>query len=149
MTTEEKTVNQSKAQIYVAAYSDAQSMIDLAIEPTREHFNFIQAAITARNGYVARIEQKAVGYAVMSNSFFDHAYISHLFVHPDYRRQNIASMLIRYLENSATGDKLFTSTTPSNQPACKLLEKLGYQPSGQIENLKPHGCEHLYFKCLK
>jgi len=139
----------AKPQIYVAGYSDAQAMIDLTPNPTREHFNFIQAAVTARNSYVAKADQTIVGYAVMANSFFNYAFISHLFVHPDHRRQGIASTLIRYLETSATTDKLFTTITPTNQPACKLFEKLGYRPSGQIENLNPHGTERIFFKSLK
>lgn len=139
---------QPKPQIYVAAYSDAQSMIDLATNPTREHFNFIQAAITSRTGYVARIGPETVGYAVMAKTFFGHAFISHIFVHPDHRRKTLASMLIHYLEENAGSEKIFTSTGQSNQPACALFEKLGYQTSGQIENLNPHGSEQIYFKSL-
>ncbi len=46
-------------------------------------------------------------------------------------------------------DKLFTSTNQSNRPMQKLLEKLGYQPSGYIENLDEGDPELVYFKRLK
>lgn len=146
---EENKKPTAPVQIYVAGYSDAQAIIDLALNPTREHFNFIQAAVTARHCYVARAEQVPIGYAVMGKTFFDHAFISHLIVHPDHRRRSIGSALIRYMENQVVGDKIFTGISQSNQPAHKLFEKLSYQPSGQLDNLSPHGTELIFFKSLK
>jgi hypothetical protein len=45
-------------------------------------------------------------------------------------------------------EKLFTSTNLSNLPMQGIMSKLGYRPSGVIENLDPGDPELIYFKRL-
>ena len=90
-----------------------------------------------------------VAYAVLEYSFYGNAFVSMLCVHPERRRKGIGAKLMRHIESLCRTDKLFTSTNESNQPMRKLLEKLGYQPSGRIENLDEGDPEMVYFKRLK
>lgn len=135
-------------EIRVASYADADAIIQLRTGASREHFNFIQGCITARRCYAALTKDRPVGYAIMDESFFGHAFISHLLVHPDYRRQGIGYRLLRYLEKQADSEKLFISCEQSNQPVQKLFEKLGFAPSGRIEHLNEHDAELIFYKKL-
>ncbi|MHC8315013.1 hypothetical protein [Pseudomonas sp. LB3P31] len=53
-----------------------------------------------------------------------------------------------HLESVSTADKIFTSTNVSNMPMRQLLEQLGYQPSGTVENLDPGDPELIFVKFL-
>ena len=69
-----------------------------------------------------------------------------LYVHPSHRRKGVGTQLIRHLEALCTTEKLFTSTNRSNAPMQALLPKLGYAPSGFVENLDEGDPELIYFK---
>jgi predicted GNAT family acetyltransferase len=103
-------------------------------------------AVAARQAIVARLGATPVGFAVVHNHFFGNKFIELVVVHPDYRRQGIASALIRYVEKTSPGEKLFTSTNQSNSAMQALCEKLGFVRSGQIDNLDEGDPEIIYFK---
>ena len=70
-------------------------------------------------------------------------------VRPDKRRQGIATALIRAVEARSSSSKLFTSTNRSNTPMRKLCDRLGFQPSGVVENLDNDDPELVYYKRLE
>jgi GNAT superfamily N-acetyltransferase len=88
------------------------------------------------------------GYAALEYSFYDNGFVAALYVHPGRRRQGIGTRLMQHLESACETEKLFTSTNRSNLAMQGLLSKLGYQPSGEIENLDPGDPELIYFKRL-
>jgi ribosomal protein S18 acetylase RimI-like enzyme len=60
--------------------------------------------------------------------------VSKLLVHPDYRRQGIAKMLMVDLEQRALdlGKRLITLDTKTGDPAEKIYSAMGYQTAGSI-----------------
>ena len=94
---------------------------------------------------VAELDGELVGYAAQGR-FFGYDFLELLAVRPDKRRQGIATALIRAVEARSTSGKLFTSTNESNTPMRRLCERLGFQPSGVVENLDQDDPELIYFK---
>lgn len=89
---------------------------------------------------------QVLAYSVLDHTFFGQGFISMLYVHPDHRRRGVATQLMTALEAHCTSTKLFTSTNRSNKPMQALLPKLGYAPSGIVENLDEDDPELIYFK---
>jgi ribosomal protein S18 acetylase RimI-like enzyme len=116
-------------------------------EPTRRAF--IDRAV--RSGQCVVIENNVliVAYGVLEYTFFECGFISMMYVHPQFRHQGFGEKLVRYLEGQCRAEKLFTSTNQSNLVMQRLLEKLGYQPSGIVENLDEDDPELIYFKRMK
>lgn len=94
---------------------------------------------------VAEVDGELVGYAAQSR-FFGYDFLELLAVAPDKRRQGIATALIRAVEARSQSGKLFTSTNRSNKPMRRLCQRLGFQPSGVVENLDDDDPELVYFK---
>ncbi|MEM9693145.1 MAG: GNAT family N-acetyltransferase [Myxococcota bacterium] len=89
-----------------------------------------------------------VGYAALEYTFFDQGFIAMLQVAPSYRRNGVATSLLRYLERTCRTPKLFTSTNESNAPMRALMETLGYEPSGVVHNLDEGDPELFFYKAL-
>lgn len=88
------------------------------------------------------------GYIIADDGFFDRPFVRLLIVHPEHRRRGIASALMRAAELDCRGDKIFTSTNESNLAMRRLCERLGYAPSGRIDNLDKADPELVYMKRL-
>lgn len=106
----------------------------------------IRGLITTQAVTVADEGGHVRGLGVLEYTFFRHGFISLLFVAPGHRRRGIGSKLLLAMEQLCKTPKLFTSTNRSNQPMQSLLAKLGYEPSGVIENLDEGDSELVYFK---
>ncbi|MCK4414210.1 MAG: GNAT family N-acetyltransferase [Candidatus Eisenbacteria sp.] len=116
----------------------------LAGEPARRRF--IRDAVASGTADVAEREARVIGYAVLDYSFYGHGFIAMLYVHPAHRRAGVGAGLIRHVETRCKTAKLFTSTNERNRPMQALLVKLGYSPSGVINNLDEGDPEIVYFK---
>jgi ribosomal protein S18 acetylase RimI-like enzyme len=106
-------------------------------------------AVKAGDCWVARVEGGVAGYAVLDRSFFNQGFLSSLGVLPVFRRQGVASTLVRHAESICPAEKLFTSTNRSNVAAQKLFETLGFVRSGWIDNLDEGDPEIVYFKRVR
>ena len=138
-------------QARVAAYSDAAAMlmVDDGGRLRRERTNFINQAITNRNAHVATLEGRVVAYGILQQNFFNHSFISLLCVHLDHRRHGVGAWLLQHLETASKTPKLFTTLAASNFPAQSFLARLGYTPSGQIDNLDDPEPQLVFFKKLR
>ena len=122
------------------------SAFDQVAQQDQARVVFISEAIGARNCYVSQLDSKIIGYGMLEYSFYSYGFIAMLYVHPNFRRQGIGESLMLHMERECKTEKLFTSTNQSNKPMQVLLKKLGFQPSGIIENLDPGDPELIYFK---
>ena len=110
---------------------------------------FVRTSVASGLAWVAVVDEVIAGYAVLEYTFYSQGFISMLNIHSDHRRNGLGSALVKHLESICKTEKLFTSTNESNQPMQGLMLKLGYVPSGIINNLDEGNPEVVYFKRLK
>lgn len=80
-------------------------------------------------------DQHLVGHLQLSSEYFEKqshlVNLYELFVHPDYRRQQIASQLIAYAQNLISThthlEQLHLKVMSTNLPAIRLYQKLGFK----------------------
>ena len=137
-------------QIDVAQEIDIGEMValDALVIGNSSRRNLITQTVKQHQGYVARQENRIVGFLLMHQHFFELPFIELLLVHPSFRRQGIGTALMQHIEMLSTPGKLFTSTNVSNERMQRLCERLGYIRSGIIENLDEDDPELFYFKRL-
>lgn len=137
-----------RVEVRLAGHSDAEAIIafDAVAQSERSRVNFIYRTITARTCHVASINRRVLGYGVLDYSFFENGFVSMLYVHPHFRRQRIGLSLMQHMERACKTHKLFASTGAANHAMRALLESMGYEGSGYIENLDPQDRELVYFK---
>jgi ribosomal protein S18 acetylase RimI-like enzyme len=111
-------------------------------------YEWVERAIRRGGGYALEQEGRVVGLAVLEYTFFEHGFISWLYVRPAARRTGAGQMLLQYLVSICETPKLFSSTNQSNQPMQALFAKAGFVPSGTIHNLDPNDPEIVYYKAL-
>ena len=106
----------------------------------------IRTWISEGQTFVAHHDGRIVGYGVLQHSFFGRAFIAMVYVDPSERRRGLGTRIVEHLEQRAETPRVFTSTNQSNVPMQRLLERLGYERSGSIENLDPGDPELVYSK---
>jgi GNAT superfamily N-acetyltransferase len=137
-------------EIRAADSSDVETVIRLnpAASERAERAELIRESVDAGRAFVAVWKGRVVGYAVLEHFFFGNGFVRLLYVQPDHRRRGIASALMTYAEQITRTPKLFTSCNQSNLPMQELLDRLGYQRSGIVENLEEGAPELIYSKRL-
>lgn len=121
---------------------------DMIAQTDESRRKFISRSVATKNCFVA-VEKQIWGYGVLEYTFYDHGFISMLYVRPEYRRHGVGTALVRYFESLCQTAKLFTSTNLSNLPMQSLLVKLGYKFSGVIHELDAGDPELVYVKYLR
>ena len=114
-------------------------------DPTR--VTFITRVLASSDCLVAERDGQVVGYVVLEYTFYENGFVPMLYVTRKERRSGVGRALMRAIASRCKTRKLFTSTNQSNKPMQELLENLGYEPSGVIENLDPGDPELVY--CLR
>ena len=94
--------------------------------------------------YVARRDGQAVGYVALTRTLFHQNFVELLMVAAPARRTGVGEALIRHCLAIAGGQKLFTSTNTSNLPMQGLVTRLGFIPSGRLDNLDEGDPELFY-----
>jgi len=110
---------------------------------------FLLDSVRESTAYVAILDGKVAGYAVLEHSFFERGFISMLMVGQSHRRNGVGSALVRHLEGLCESERIFTSTNQSNLPMQSLLQRLGYRHSGTVEELDPGDPELFYSRQLR
>jgi N-acetylglutamate synthase-like GNAT family acetyltransferase len=110
---------------------------------------FVERAIQRGGGYVLEQEGKVIGVAVLEYTFFEHGFISLIYVNPAVRRTGVGQKLLQYLVSTCQTPKLFSSTNQSNRPMQELFAKVGFEECGKIHNLDPNDPEIVYYKAVK
>ena len=90
---------------------------------------------------------KVVGYisVVEDSCLCGHPIISFLCIHPQYRRQGIASKLLTDIETQYSDRKLFISTESNNPIMLALIKKRNYVLAGSLAGINDDGSDEVYF----
>jgi GNAT superfamily N-acetyltransferase len=92
--------------------------------------------VDAGHCFVAERDRRLVGYSVLNREFFDSFFIKLVAVAEAERRTGVGTAMLKHLiALLPPGEKLWTSTNQSNAPMRALLPRLGFVPSGKIDNL--------------
>lgn len=137
-------------KIRPARASDAQAIkaFDAIARLDGSRVTLIDRSIESNQCFVAVVDDRVVAYGILNYTFYEQGFVGMLYVHPESRRRGIGSALMTYLEGRCKTVKLYTSTNQSNTRMQALLAKLGYRPSGIIENLDEGDPELVYMKRL-
>ncbi|GLK96974.1 GNAT family N-acetyltransferase [Achromobacter insolitus] len=140
----------SETNVRPASCKDIDLIIALDPIAKREQGRrtFITNAVAARQCWVAVEAEDAsalIGYGVLNRSFFENDFIPLIVVKVSARRRGVATAILRALEAQSRG-KLFTSTNTSNMAMRRLLKRVGFVESGQIENLDDNDPELVFVK---
>ena len=137
-----------EVRLRAARFTDAEAVIafDPVAESSRERVNFIHQAITSRHAMVAEAGGQVVGFGVLDYSFFECGFVKLLVVDEAHRRQGIGAALVEAMVRGCRTAKVFSSTNESNVAMQGLLAKVGFEPSGRVENLDPGDSERIYFR---
>ena len=96
---------------------------------------------------VAERDGEIVGYATHGR-FFEYDFVEMLIVRPSDRRTGVATALVSAIESRSQTGKLFTSTNRSNMAMQRLCARLGFEPSGVVDNLDEGDPEMFFMKRL-
>lgn len=99
------------------------------------------------NGCYALISNSFIqGFAlIQQNAFRRMDFLDLLVVDPVFRRQGVASSLIKHFIENATTEFCWTSTNASNTPMITLLKKSGWINSGYREELDPEDPDIFFY----
>ena len=104
------------------------------------------AALQEDRCLVAIIDGQIAGFVVYKRkSLIGRDFVEFLVVDEAFRRRGVAVALLREVERVTGPGRLFISTEANNQPMLALLEKDGWTPSGQIENINDSGHVERFF----
>ena len=106
----------------------------------------IDRAIREARSWVIEQDDLVLGYGIISHEFFGRSFLDLIYVEEQSRGQGLGPKLIEALEQQSKSPSLFTSTNQSNLHMQHVLEGLGYEPSGIIDNLDPGDPELVYVK---
>jgi len=101
---------------------------------------------------VAVLGDQIVGYIqIKENANTSTGWVSHLVVHPDYRRKGIGSALLIAGQDSAVQchlRRMVIEMQSKNYPAIQLATKLGYEFSGYNDHYYENRDIALFFACF-
>lgn len=143
-------LGEKMCSVRLAVESDIDSIysFDAAARHDSHRRDFVSRSVAAGNCFVA-VDDQVIGYAVLEYAFYDHGFVSMLYVHPEHRRLGVGTRLMKHLESVCQTSKLFTSTNLSDILMQSLLVRLGYKLSGVIHNLDEDDPELVYVKFLQ
>ncbi|HHR6079891.1 TPA: GNAT family N-acetyltransferase [Providencia alcalifaciens] len=134
--------------IRLATLQDIASLIDIdtyvMIDPIRGQQ--IQNWVINQSCYLAEEKGEVQGYGVLHYHFFGCGFIEMVMVAERFRHQGVGHALLNELKEICHHPKLFTSTNQSNLLMKKLLLRVGFIPSGQIDNLDDNDPEIIFYQ---
>ena len=109
---------------------------------------YIQEETPRHRAFIERVLPLGDMHIVLINHLRGRGFVWLLWVESDYRRQGIATALMRHAEKLASPPRLFTSTQSSNTASQRLFESFGYERSGQLEKMDETNPELFYSKAV-
>jgi ribosomal protein S18 acetylase RimI-like enzyme len=123
-------------KVEVAPAKDVPSIITIdelcAENPKR--IQLIEEAVRASEAYLISHGGELVGYAIMTQNFFQRPFVEMLYIANDKRRQGLGEIAMIALESmTKDANEIWTSTNRSNIAMQSLLVKIGYVQAGEVE----------------
>ena len=91
--------------------------------------------------FMAESPSGPLGFCVLDYSFFEHGFITRLYVARDARGKRVATGLLAATSGSCVTPKLFTSTRLSDLPMQRLLQRVGWRTIGMLDGLNDEAGE--------
>ena len=135
-------------QIRQAVREDYEALcaVDSVAAKCSERRSRIREWVVSSRCYVGADKNGAlVAYGVLTDDFFDHAFIQIVVVSREHQRQGLGAAMVSHFISIARGSKLFSSTNLSNRPMQMLFAKLGFRISGYIDNLDDGDPEIIFY----
>lgn len=106
----------------------------------------LEAALPAGHCLVFDAGDGIKGFVVLvPKAFFGRDFVELLIVEPARRRAGIGRRLLQAAVRSASTSRVFTSTNRSNAPMRALLDREGWNRSGELRGLDDGDPEIIYF----
>lgn len=117
-------------------------------EETPRHRVFIERVLLLGDMHIALSDGEFAGSIITDNHLWGRGFVWLLWVEPEFRRQGVATALMRHAEKLASPPRLFTSTRSSNLASQRLFESLGYERSGELDKMMDADPEFFYSKVV-
>jgi GNAT superfamily N-acetyltransferase len=134
-----------------AVAGDERAILEMSVWLMSEQrqADAVREAHEAGTCFVAREENRVVGFITWQPVFFGRPFVPLVVVAASHRRRGVAGALIQAVERDVKGGELFVSTETINLPMRALLAGRGYAPSGSVDNINaPGNAELIFYKRL-
>lgn len=112
-----------------------------------ERSELLTSRVHSREVIVFEEHDRLLGFAVVkARAFFGRDFVELLTVVVDNRRRGVGTVLLEEAVRESSTDRIFTSTNRSNDEMIGLLNKTGWQFSGQLEGVDEGDPELVYYK---
>jgi GNAT superfamily N-acetyltransferase len=117
-----------------------------AVERFDEFGGSRQQEIAAGTCLVAGNAQIIIGYASYEpRGLLGQPLLSYLCVHPEFRRQGVATALVKAVQSVAKGRKLISSTEDWCVGTQRIFERLGWKRIGQVSEVNKDGSTEWFY----
>jgi ribosomal protein S18 acetylase RimI-like enzyme len=132
--------------VHTAGSRDLEALLELErdVPGFESDPDLLPSALRSGVAFVAREHGAIVGFLLLAPWFFGRLFVSRLSVGRKDRRRGIGSLLLGDAMVRAGDADLFISANRSNATAQSLYLKLGFEPSGIVENLDEGDPELIY-----
>jgi ribosomal protein S18 acetylase RimI-like enzyme len=140
-----------KARIRVGKAADAPALkgVDTVVPRDPGRADWIDRWLREDTVVIAEVDGRVVGYGVFNHGFFHQSQADMLMVHPEYRGKRIGEQLLLALEGLCDTAKFFVTTNLSNHRMQSLLQRMGYEACGYIDQLDPGDPEIVFVKTVR
>ncbi|HEX9818568.1 MAG TPA: GNAT family N-acetyltransferase [Methylomirabilota bacterium] len=126
--------------------ADVEALMALAaavIGPERAG-PFVRSHLDRHHLLVADAGGEVAGMLAYRTDWFQCTFVTLVSVREDRRKRGVARALYQAVEGMSPSPRLFSSTEETNAVSIQMHTKLGFHPSGHIDNL-PQGYRELLF----
>ena len=136
-----------RLEIRLAARGDLPRVLAIdarASDPDRRQR--VTDALARGECWLAESDGEVLAYAVVNTCFYENPFVWLVIVAERFRRRGVGSALMRDTLDRFPDRKVFTSTNESNRASRAMMDSLGFERAGQIEQLDEGDLELVYMR---